>query len=46
MDKRSRFRLTVQAVAALVQNAHFSGFITGRIYEGPGKNFCVPGLNC
>ncbi len=33
-------------MAALLQNAHFKGFFTGKIYDGPGKNVCVPGLNC
>lgn len=39
-------RLAIQAVAALLQNAHFKGFITGEIYTGPTKKVCVPGLNC
>lgn len=46
LGKRSRIRLTVQAVAALIQNANFKGFFTGKIYNGPVKNVCVPGLNC
>lgn len=36
----------MQAVAALLQNANFRGFFTGRLYRGPVKNVCVPGLNC
>ena len=44
MDKRKRFY--VQAVATLLQNANFKGFFTGRIYSGPVKQVCVPGLNC
>ena len=39
-------RLAIQGVAALLQNAHFKGFFTGKIYDGAGKNVCVPGLNC
>ena len=39
-------RTVIQAAAALLQNAHLSGFFTGRIYSGGGKRFCVPGLNC
>ena len=47
MDKKhGRFRLAVQGAAALVQNAHFKGFFTGRIYDGKLKSVCVPGLNC
>ena len=44
MDNRRRFG--VQAAAALLQNANFKGFFTGRIYQGPLKQVCVPGLNC
>lgn len=44
MDKRKR--TSIQAIAAIVQNANFKGFLTGKIYEGPVKNVCVPGLNC
>ncbi len=39
-------RKVVQVVWALVTNAHVSGWLTGRIYQGPLKNFCVPGMNC
>ena len=42
----SRKRLAVQSLAALLQNAHFRGFFTGKIYQGPLKQVCVPGLNC
>lgn len=44
LDKR--VRRSVQIVAALVQNAHFKGFFTGKLYTGPAKQVCVPGLNC
>lgn len=36
----------IQALAALIQNANFRGFFTGRIYTGKLKSVCVPGLNC
>ena len=36
----------IQAAATLLQNANFKGFIEGRIYQGPSKSVCVPGLNC
>ena len=39
-------RLGIQAVAALIQNANFKGFFTGKIYTGKTKQVCVPGLNC
>ena len=43
---KGRFRLRVQLLAALVQNADLRGFFTGRISRSPGKLVCVPGLNC
>lgn len=43
MDKR---RFSIQAVSALLHNANLKGFLTGKIYQGVGKNICVPGLNC
>ena len=39
-------RKIIQSCAALLMNAHFSGFITGGIYRGNLKKLCVPGLNC
>ena len=39
-------RRIIQLYAALLTNANIKGFVTGRIYTGPTKNFCVPGLNC
>ena len=44
MDKKKR--LVIQSVAALVQNANFKGFFTGKLYDGKTKGVCVPGLNC
>ena len=43
MDKK---RFGILAAASLIQNAYFKGFFTGKIYQGPIKNVCVPGLNC
>ena len=39
-------RHSIQAAATLLQNANFKGFFEGRIYQGPAKSVCVPGLNC
>ena len=39
-------RFSIQAAAALLQNAHLKGFFTGRIWQGASKGVCVPGLNC
>lgn len=36
----------MQGLWALITNAHLSGFVTGQIYSGPLKQFCVPGMNC
>ena len=42
----SRMRGWIQGAAALLSNLHLSNFISGKIYQGAGKNICVPGLNC
>ena len=39
-------RRLIQLYAALLFNANIKGFFNGRIYQGPMKNLCVPGLNC
>ena len=39
-------RRLIQLYAALLFNANLKGFATGRIYQGPLKNACTPGLNC
>lgn len=51
MDKKKRKqkegrRHAVQALWALLTNSYLIGFRTGKIYTGPLKNLCVPGLNC
>ncbi len=44
--KKQSLRLRIQIIAALVQNANFKGFFTGKLYKGDTKSVCVPGLNC
>ena len=39
-------RKIVQISAALLQNGYLKGFLTGSLYRGKIKQFCVPGLNC
>ena len=39
-------RNLIQALAALLTNAHLNGFATGQIWQGSSKQVCVPGLNC
>lgn len=46
MDKARHLRLWFQALWAFATNCYLVGFIQGRIYTGPLKNICVPGLNC
>ena len=42
----ARIRLLVQVCFAALSNGYFMGFIEGKIYTGPGKALCLPGLNC
>lgn len=39
-------RKLTQTLTLLLGNANLTGFVTGRIYQGPLKNACLPGLNC
>ena len=39
-------RRLIQIYCALLFNANIKGFFTGKIYQGPIKNVCTPGLNC
>ncbi|EGN37839.1 hypothetical protein HMPREF0993_02165 [Lachnospiraceae bacterium 5_1_57FAA] len=43
---KNRMRLWVQIVFTAVTNGYLLGFLRGRIYTGPTKAACVPGLNC
>lgn len=43
---RQRARLAVQLAFAALTNGYVKGFVSGRIYTGPLKQLCVPGLNC
>ena len=45
IHKPSKRRL-IQIYAALLYNVNIKGFVTGQIYRGETKAFCVPGLNC
>lgn len=36
----------IQGVATLLSNPLLQNFPKGTIYQGSGKQFCVPGLNC
>lgn len=39
-------RKLIQLYSALLFNANLKGFVKGKIYQGPVKNMCTPGLNC
>ena len=43
---RNRMRLAVQALWTALTNGYAYGFVSGKIYTGRTKAFCVPGLNC
>ena len=42
----AKLRLFIQICAAALSNGYIRGFAKGRIYDGPLKQLCVPGLNC
>ncbi len=44
--RRPSARRLAQLYAAVLYNAHIRGFFEGKIYTGPAKAVCVPGLNC
>lgn len=50
MDKKKNAkewrRHRAQALWALLSNSYLAGFASGKIYQGPLKQLCVPGLNC
>ena len=43
---KNRLRLIVQVGFTALTNGYVLGFIKGKIYKGPTKALCVPGLNC
>ena len=45
-NHRPTKRRIIQLYAALLTNANLKGFGNGKIYQGPVKNICAPGLNC
>ena len=44
--RRPSLRLAIQLAFTALTNGYISGFLHGKIYQGPLKQFCVPGLNC
>lgn len=47
-NKKRRFspRLMIQIAYAALSNGYIAGFAKGKIYQGPMKQVCLPGLNC
>ncbi len=43
---RCSLRHWFQAAFFALTNGYASGYVTGRLYKGANKRFCVPGLNC
>lgn len=41
-----KIRLRVQLLFTILTNGYAYGFLHGKIYQGPLKYTCVPGLNC
>lgn len=39
-------RTFIQFLTAFLYNDNLSGFVSGKIWQGPSKSICVPGLNC
>ncbi len=44
--KRISLRTWVQICFTAITNGYAAGFAGGKIYQGPTKRFCLPGLNC
>lgn len=42
----SKIRLGIQILFLALTNGYVAGFLKGKIYQGPGKKICLPGLNC
>ena len=43
---KNGFRLWIQVGFAALTNGYVNGFLQSKIYTGPTKAICVPGLNC
>ena len=46
MKKIKNLRLIIQACFAALSNGYVKGFTQGKIFTGPTKAICVPGMNC
>ena len=46
LSRRQKVRTAIQLCWAAITNGYLIGFLEGKIYQGPIKNVCLPGLNC
>ena len=46
VGKNGKLRKVTQAVSFAFSNGYVHGWTRGKIYTGPEKRFCLPGLNC
>lgn len=46
MGRFGKVRTAVQVCWSALSNGYIMGFVKGKIYTGPTKNICLPGLNC
>lgn len=44
--RQNRIRRLFQAAFFALSNGYCAGFVKGKLYKGPLKRICVPGLNC
>lgn len=44
--KKETIRHTVQGLWTVATNSFVAGYLKGKIYTGPLKKLCVPGMNC
>ena len=44
--KWKHLRTCVQTAWTFLSNCYLAGFAEGKLYTGPLKNICFPGLNC
>ncbi|MEG1857294.1 MAG: 4Fe-4S binding protein [Pseudoflavonifractor sp.] len=43
---KKHLRTWVQVLFTALTNGYAAGFVSGKIYKGPTKMLCLPGLNC
>lgn len=46
VKKNNKLRMITQAVSFAFANGYVNGWVHGKIYTGPNKKMCLPGLNC